>query len=97
MIARKMAALLWSKKSQIPVSPALTSELKHLHSLLANPQYRWGMQIGHVIPHDAQFTSFGDACLAGGALSATNSSTGSISTGRPLPELQLQPKSSIST
>ena len=66
MIARDMAALLWSKKTQIPVSQAVADELEHLHSLLANPEYKWEMQIGHVIPRDPQFTSFGDACLTGG-------------------------------
>ena len=72
MIAREMAALLWSKKSQIPIPPPVTSELRYLHNLLANPQYRWEMQIGHVIPRDAQFTSFGDACLDGGGAFCTD-------------------------
>ena len=68
MIARDMAAMLWSHKVKIPLPPSVINELKHVHSLIANPTYKWEMQIGHVIPRDAQFTSIGDACLtAGGA------------------------------
>jgi hypothetical protein len=68
MIARDMAALLWSQKVKIPLTQSVLCELTHVHSLIANPTYKWEMQIGHVIPRDPQFTSFGDACLtAGGA------------------------------
>ena len=68
MIARDMAALLWSQKVKIPLSQAVIGELAHVHSLIANPDYKWEMQIGHVIPRDPQFTSLGDACWdAGGA------------------------------
>ena len=66
MIARDMAALLWSTKSKIAVTATVRDELTYLHSLLANPNYKWEMQIGHVIPRDPQFTSTGDACLTGG-------------------------------
>ena len=66
MIARDMAALLWSKKSKIQISESVAAEIKYLHSLLADKTYLWQMNIGHVIPRDAQFTSFGDACLVGG-------------------------------
>ena len=66
MIAREMAALLWSTKSKIHLTQAVRDELTYLHSLLANPAYAWEMQIGHVIPRDPQFVSTGDACLTGG-------------------------------
>ena len=66
MISRDMAALLWSKNAKIAIEPAVKTELANLHTLLADPQYKWEMHIGHVIPRDPQFTSFGDACLKGG-------------------------------
>jgi hypothetical protein len=66
MIARDMAALLWSHNVKIPLTTAIIGELTHVHSLIANPEYKWEMHIGHVIPRDAQFTSLGDACLAAG-------------------------------
>ncbi len=68
MIARDIAALLWSQKVKIPLPPAVIGELAHVHSLIANHDYKWEMQIGYVIPRDPQFSSLGDACLdAGGA------------------------------
>ena len=68
MIARDMAALLWSQKVKITLTTSVIGELTHVHSLIANPSYKWEMHIGHVIPRDPQFTSLGDACLtAGGA------------------------------
>jgi hypothetical protein len=66
MVAREMAALLWSTKSKIELTREVRIELDYLHSLLANPNYKWEMQIGHVIPRDPQFTCTGDACLTGG-------------------------------
>jgi hypothetical protein len=66
MIARDMAALLWTKKAKITIAQPVKAELAHLHRLLADPTYKWEMNIGHVIPRDPQFTSFGDACLKGG-------------------------------
>ena len=66
MIAREMAALLWSTKSKIALTKVVIDELAYLHSLLADPNYKWEMQIGHVIPRDPQFTCTGDACLTGG-------------------------------
>ena len=72
MIAREMAALLWSQKVKVPITPAVRSELTNIHNLLADPFYKWEMQIGNVIPRDPQFISFGDACLtAGGAFCDT--------------------------
>jgi hypothetical protein len=66
MIAREMAALLWSTKSKIALTTTVQDELSYLHSLFANPNYKWEMQIGHIIPRDPQFTCTGDACLTGG-------------------------------
>ena len=66
MVSRDMAALLWSKNAKIAIEQAVKVELTTLQSLLENPTYRWEMHIGHVIPRDPQFTSFGDACLKGG-------------------------------
>jgi hypothetical protein len=66
LIAREMAALLWSKKTKITITAAVRDELTYLHSLLADQNYAWEMHIGHVIPRDPQFISTGDACLTGG-------------------------------
>ena len=72
MIARDMAALLWSQKVKVPITQAVRGELTAVYNLIANPLYKWEMHIGHVIPRDPQFTSFGDACLtAGGAFCDT--------------------------
>jgi hypothetical protein len=72
MIARDMAALLWSQKVKVPITQAVRGELTALYNLIANPLYKWEMHIGHVIPRNPQFTSFGDACLtAGGAFCDT--------------------------
>jgi hypothetical protein len=68
MIARDMAALLWSQKVSITLPQSVIGELTYIHNLVTNPDYKREMHIGHVIPRDPQFTSFGDACLtAGGA------------------------------
>ena len=50
MIARDMAALLWTKKAKIPIAQPVKAELANLHRLLADPTYKWEMNIGHVIP-----------------------------------------------
>ena len=66
MISRDIAAMLSSNKVKVPITAAVKGELMTIHSLIANPLYKWEMHIGHVIPREAQFTSFGDACLAAG-------------------------------
>jgi hypothetical protein len=66
MIARDMASLLWSTKSRTPMSDSVKYELRRLHAHMANFDLPWEMCIGHTVPRDAQFTSIGDACLAGG-------------------------------
>ncbi len=72
MIARDMAALLWSQRVGITLPQSVIGELTYIHNLVANPDYKWEMHIGHIIPRDPQFTSFGDACLtAGGAFCDT--------------------------
>ena len=40
MIARDMAALLWSQKVKVPITPAVRSELTTIHNLIANPLYK---------------------------------------------------------
>ena len=59
-------------KVKVPITPAVRGEPTTIHNLLANPLFKWEMQIGHGIPRNPQFTSFGDACLtAGGAFCDT--------------------------
>ena len=66
MIARNMAALLWSSKTRTPLSVPVQYELRRLYTHMANFATPWEMCIGHTVPRDAQFTSIGDACLTGG-------------------------------
>ena len=63
MIARDMAAMLWSNKAKVPITPAVRGKLITIHVVIANPLYKWEMHIGHVILREAQFTSIGDVCL----------------------------------
>lgn len=66
LIAKDMASLLWATSSKIAMTPAVLRELTQIYEHLRDPSKPWEMQIGHVIPRDATFTSIGDACTAGG-------------------------------
>jgi hypothetical protein len=64
MIARDMAALLWSKTVSIPITKSVINKLTHIHSIIANPTHKCEKHIGgQIIPCDPQFTSCRDACL----------------------------------
>ena len=66
LIAREMAALLWRPKTAIPLPTAVNYELKKIHELLFDIKNSWSINIGQVVPRDAQYTSLGDACGVGG-------------------------------
>ena len=66
LIAKDMATLLWTTSSKIKMTPLVHRELVQVYEHLRDPSKIWEMQIGHVIPRDATFTSIGDACTAGG-------------------------------
>ena len=68
MIAGDLAAaLLWSNKGKVPVTSAgVRGKLTTIYDLIANPLYKWEMHIGHLIPRDPQFISFGGECLTTG-------------------------------
>ena len=61
-----MAATIWRNKIAIPLPQGVQHELQSLHDQLADQSNPWSTSIGHIIPRDAQFTSLGDACGAGG-------------------------------
>ena len=66
LIARDMAALLWRTKSKIAITDSVAREIQNIYEHMNNPSITWAISIGHVIPRDAQYTSFGDACGIGG-------------------------------
>ena len=70
LIAREIASLIWKTKTKIQINAPIQFEIGQLHSLIADANRPWSISIGHVIPRDPQFTSFGDACpIGGGAFS----------------------------
>ena len=64
-----MAALLWRTKTAIPLPTAVNYELEQIHKILTDVTNSWSINIGHVVPRDAQYTSLGDACGVGGGAS----------------------------
>ena len=66
LLAKDMASLLWATASKIAMTDPVRHELAQVHRHLSDFSKPWEMQVGHVIPRDATFTSIGDACNTGG-------------------------------
>ena len=61
-----MVALLWRTKTAIPLPTTVNYEFKQIHEILTDITNSWSINIGHVGPRDAQYTSLGDAWGVGG-------------------------------
>ena len=66
LVARDHAAVIWHTRTKFKLTEALQQELTYLFNYLRKPSNPWSTPIGHIIPRQAHFNSFGDACLIGG-------------------------------
>ena len=66
LIARDMASLLWRTKSRITITEPVAREIHNIYEHMADASKEWSISIGHIVPRDSQYTSFGDACGIGG-------------------------------
>jgi hypothetical protein len=66
LIQREIEAVLWRTKQSILVTRFARQELVYLNTYLANHGNPWAISIGHLVKHDATFTTTGDASNIGG-------------------------------